>query len=127
MHLKIIFIVFLPLCFAGVLDNGLVPVDSVLFQLVGQHSFDGLALKAFRNLLNSVSDSIGLEGKRGGGDVRKSRIGEEEQQMEAFRTNQSNYDKDASLTRVHQDDSPKMVSRVISNIIMLTKCQKRDF
>ena len=61
MHFEVVFVVLLPLSFAGVLDDGLVTVDPILFQLVGQHTLDGFAAVALGDLLNSVGDRVSLE------------------------------------------------------------------
>ena len=61
MHFEVVFVVLLPLSFAGVLDDGLVTVDPILFQLVGQHTLDGFAAVALGDLLNGVGDRVSLK------------------------------------------------------------------
>ena len=50
--------------YRGVLNDGFPAVDDVLLQLVRQHALDGLAIVALGDLLDSVSNCVGLETKR---------------------------------------------------------------
>ena len=50
--------------YRGVLNDGFPAVDDVLLQLVRQHALDGLAIVALCDLLDSVSNCVGLEKRR---------------------------------------------------------------
>ena len=50
--------------YRGVLNDGFPAVDDVLLQLVRQHALNGLTIVALGDLLDSVSNCVGLEIKR---------------------------------------------------------------
>lgn len=61
MQFELKLVVLLPLGLRWVLNDGLFSVDSVLLQLMAQHSLDRLALVVLSNLLNSVRDRVRLK------------------------------------------------------------------